>query len=305
MNRSRMQKRNPLFLFALFFAAMTFVLPVSVLAQKASKPAQEYQPVVGQEGKDVIWVPTPQALVDRMLEIAHTTSKDFVIDLGSGDGRLVITAAKKFGAKAMGIEYNPKMVELSNRNAEKEGLSGQVRFIHGDIFETDFSQATVLTLYLLPDLNLRLRPTILKMKPGTRVVSHAFSMDDWSPDQTINVEGYTGYLWIVPAPVEGVWRWRIGDMGPQEYELTLQQSFQQVEGLVRLDGTMGQVRNVKLNGDQISFTINELTSMGPVNREFVGRVSGSTIEGKVKLPGGAGETSWKATRSASREATKK
>ena len=181
---------------------MPAFLPGTVRAQ-ASK---EYTPQVGQEGKDVIWVPTPQALVERMLDMAKLTSKDIHYDLGSGDGRTVITAAKR-GAQAVGVEYNPDMVALSERAAAKEGVTGKATFIHGDIFQTDFSQATVLTLYLLPSLNVKLRPIILKMKPGTRVVSHAFTMDDWQADQTDSVEGRTAYLWIVPAPVEGTWKW--------------------------------------------------------------------------------------------------
>jgi SAM-dependent methyltransferase len=150
-------------------------------------------------------VPTPQALVEKMLDMAKLTAKDIHYDLGSGDGRTVIAAAKR-GAQAFGVEFNPDMVVLSERAAAKEGVSARAKFINGDIFQTDFSKATVLTLYLLPSLNIKLRPTILKMKPGTRVVSHAFSMDDWQADQTENVEGRTAYLWIVPAPVEGTWQ---------------------------------------------------------------------------------------------------
>src|SRR5574341_150237 len=187
--------------FASILLAVALALPGSAVAQD-----KEYTPTVGQEGKDVIWVPTPQALVDKMLDMAKLTAKDIHYDLGSGDGRTVIAAAKR-GAQAVGVEYNPDMVALSERAAAKEGVAGKAKFINGDIFQTDFSQATVITLYLLPSLNIKLRPTLLKMKPGTRVVSHAFNMDDWQPDQTENVEGRTAYLWIVPAPVEGAWRW--------------------------------------------------------------------------------------------------
>ncbi len=277
-------------LFALL-ASVSLALPGAAYAQSTQK---DYQPSVGQEGKDVIWVPTPQALVERMLQMANTKPNDYVIDLGSGDGRTVITAAKKFGARALGIEYNPDMVELSRRNAEKEGIAGRAQFIRADIFETDFSEATVLTLYLLPTLNLKLRPTILKMKPGTRVVSHAFSMDDWQPDQTENVQGRTAYMWIVPAPIEGTWRWNISGSGAREYELMLRQHFQQVEGLVKLDGKTGQLRNVKLHGDYITFSVYEFAGSNPIRRDFTGRVSGDTIEGTVKLPGG--EAQWSATR---------
>jgi hypothetical protein len=272
-------------------------LPNAAFAQSA--PAREYTPQVGQEGKDVIWVPTPQALVDRMLQIAGVTAKDYVVDLGSGDGRTVITAAKKLGARALGIEYNPDMVELSKRNAVKEGVTGRASFMKADIFETDFSDATVITMYLLPQLNLKLRPKISGMKPGTRVVSHAFSMDDWQPDQIETVEGRTAYLWIVPAKVEGTWRWDFPSGGPRSYELLLRQHFQMVEGLVRADNKTGQVRNLKLRGDRITFSVMEFAGVETViQRDFAGRVSGNTIEGTMKLPNGTGEMKWTATRDA-------
>ncbi|MBI2508511.1 MAG: class I SAM-dependent methyltransferase [Betaproteobacteria bacterium] len=261
-----------------FFAVSLLSVCALALPAQAQAPKPDYTPSVGQEGKDVIWVPTPQALVEKMLDMAKLTAKDVHYDLGSGDGRTVIAAAKR-GAQATGVEYNPDMVALSERIAAKEGVAGKVKFIRGDIFETDFSNATVITLYLLPNLNLKLRPTILKMKPGTRVVSHAFSMDDWQADQTENVE---------------TWRWKMPG-GPADYELTLRQQFQNVEGLVRLDGSMAQLRNVRLRGDQIAFSVIELAGSNPVRRDFTGRVNGKTMEGTVKLPGG--EAKWSATRS--------
>jgi SAM-dependent methyltransferase len=291
-----------------FFRACSSLISAVVVVAAASlsnaafaqsAPAREYTPQVGQEGKDVIWVPTPQALVDRMLQIAGVTAKDYVVDLGSGDGRTVITAAKKLGARALGIEYNPDMVELSKRNAAKEGVAGRATFMKADIFETDFSDATVVTMYLLPQLNLKLRPKISSMKPGTRVVSHAFSMDDWQPDQIETVEGRTAYLWIVPAKVEGTWRWEFPSGGPRSYELLLRQHFQMVEGLVRADNKTGQVRNLKLRGDRITFSVMEFAGVETViQRDFAGRVSGNTIEGTMKLPNGTGEMKWTATRAA-------
>ncbi len=240
-------------------------------------------------------MPTPQALVERMLDMAKITPQDIHYDLGSGDGRTVIAAAKR-GVQAYGVEYNPDMVKLSERAAAKEGLGDKAKFIHGDIFQTDFSSATVLTLYLLPSLNVKLRPTILRMTPGTRVVSHAFSMDDWQPDQTDSVEGRTAYMWIVPAPVEGTWRWSAGS-SQKEHELVLRQQYQNVEGLVRLDnGRMGQLRNIRLRGDQITFTVNEVTgTSSTVRRDYSGRVSGTTIQGTVKSGEGP-EAKWTATR---------
>jgi len=272
-------------LFAALLATAAFALPVTAPAADT-----EYTPSVGQEGKDVIWVPTPQALVEKMLDMAKLTSRDTHFDLGSGDGRTVIAAAKR-GAQAVGVEFNPDMAALSERNAAKEGVSARARFINGDIFQTDFSHATVVTLYLLPSLNLKLRPTLLSMKPGTRVVSHAFTMDEWQPDQTETVEGRTAYLWIVPAPVNGTWRWNGSGNGPKAYEVALRQQFQKVDGAARLDGVLGQLRDVKLRGDQISFTV--LDADG-VRRDFSGRVSGTAMQGVVKQAGG--DAKWSATR---------
>jgi SAM-dependent methyltransferase len=245
------------------------------LASAAQAQAAEFQPQVGQEGKDVIWVPTPQALVDKMLDMAKVTPRDYVIDLGSGDGRTVITAAKR-GAKALGIEYNPDMVELSKRNAAKEGVSDKASFVKADLFESDFSQANVITMFLLPDINLRLRPKILDLKPGTRIVSNSFTMGEWTDDETANVkEGCVSYctahLWIVPAKVEGTWQLPQG-------ELTLKQSFQMLSGSLKSGNDVTPITNGKMNGDQISFSAG--------GTAYTGRVSGNSIEG----------TGWKATR---------
>jgi SAM-dependent methyltransferase len=257
----------------------TVLLAAATFACAPVTTAQDYTPTVGQEGKDVIWVPTPQSLVDKMLDMAKLTPKDIHYDLGSGDGRTVITAAKR-GAEAYGVEFNPDMVKLSERNAAKEGVAGKAKFINGDIFQTDFSRATVITLYLLPSLNVKLRPTILRMKPGTRVVSHAFSMDDWQADQTETVEGRTAYLWIVPAPVSG--RWQMPGGG----ELTLKQNYQMISGVLRQGGKDSIVKG-QLSGERITFALD--------GREFSGQVSGNAMQGTVKDP--AGESKWSATRS--------
>ena len=243
-------------------------------AQPAPKP---FEPQVGQEGKDVIWVPTPQALVEKMLDMAKVTANDYVIDLGSGDGRTVITAAKR-GARALGIEYNPDMVELSKRNAEKEGVAGRASFVKADIFERDFSQATVITMYLLPQLNVKLRPKILNLKPGTRIVSHAFTMEEWTADQTDSIDSRTAYLWIVPARVEGTWQLAQG-------ELLLAQNFQMLVGTLKSGGNTVMIANGRLRGDQLSFSAG--------GAEYTGRVNGNTIEGTVK---GSSSGSWSATR---------
>jgi SAM-dependent methyltransferase len=259
--------------------AFAFVWSGSAFAQAAAA-GQEYTPSVGQEGKDVIWVPTPQSLVERMLQMAKTTSNDYVVDLGSGDGRTVITAAKKFGARALGIEYNPDMVELSKRNAQKEGVADKAQFMKADIFQTDFSKATVLTLYLLPSLNLKLRPTILDLKPGTRVVSHAFTMDDWSPDQVESSEGRTAYMWIVPAKVSGTWRVEVP--GGPSFETSFIQQFQNVGGSAKASNKPVQFSNGKLQGETITFSI---ADEGNVRRDFTGRVNGNRIEGTVRTAG--------------------
>src|SRR5262245_16116822 len=246
----------------------------------SAQVAGEFQPQVGQDGKDVIWVPTPQALVEKMLDIAKVTPRDYVIDLGSGDGRTVITAAKR-GAKALGIEYNPDMVELSKRNAAKAGVSDKASFAKADLFESDFSQATVLTMFLLPDINLKLRPTILGLKPGTRVVSNSFTMGDWASDETVSVKDgcasyCTAHLWIVPAKAEG--NWHLGDG-----ELTLKQTYQMLSGSLRRGGNDTPISNGKLNGDQITFSIGGL--------RYSGRVAGETMEGTI-----SGSGQWKASR---------
>ena len=193
----------------------------------------------------------------------------------------MITAAKQFGLRATGIEYNPDMVELSKRNAQKEGVAEKVQFIRGDIFATDFSQATVLTMYLLPYLNIKLRPTILNMKPGTRVVSHAFTMEDWTPDQTDSTEGRTAYMWIVPAKVEGNWKMDSGS-------LELKQKFQDIDGTFRNgEGMSWRVTNTHLRGDQIGFTIGTAA--------YTGRVSGPVMQGMIRPRPDAPPTSWSAT----------
>jgi hypothetical protein len=265
--------------------AFTLLIGVAVGACAQNQPVKPsgYEPQVGQEGKDVVWVPTPQALVDRMLDMAKVTSSDYLMDLGSGDGRTVITAAKR-GARATGIEYNPDMVELSKRNAEKEGVGGRAEFRKADLFETDLSQATVITMFLLPDINLRLRPKILDLKPGTRIVSNTFTMAEWEADETSTVSEANGYyrtalLWIVPAKVEGTWKSAQGD-------LDLKQAFQKLGGSVKTSS--GSVMlNGRLRGDQIRFTAG--------GSEFSGRVDGNTIEGTVKS--GDKTSAWKATRS--------
>jgi len=250
------------------FALLLAVFSALALAQ-AQKSPSAYEPSVGQQGKDVVWVPTPQALVDKMLDMAKVTPKDYVIDLGSGDGRTVITAAKR-GARALGIEYNPDMVELSIRNAAQEGVAARAKFVKADLFASDFSKASVITMFLLPDINLKLRPKLLGLKPGTRIVSNTFTMGDWTPDETASVQADAGcdnswctaLLWIVPARVAGTHKIPQG-------ELTLKQNFQMLTGTLRTEGKTFALEG-KVHGDQIAFTAG--------GREYRGRVNGKRLE---------------------------
>jgi SAM-dependent methyltransferase len=269
----------------------SLVLLLSVCSNLALAQPQaakkEYEPSVGQSGKDVVWVPTPQALVDRMLDMAKLTTTDIHYDLGSGDGRTVITAAKR-GGKAYGIEYNPDMVELARRNAQKEGVADKAIFKQGDIFteasKKDYTQATVITLFLLPDLNVKLRPILLDMKPGVRVVSNSFTMGDWKEDEKISAGGdctswCTGYLWIVPAKVAGNWKTSRGT-------LTLKQEYQMLSGTLAQGNANAVIADAKMLGEQISFTAG--------GAQYTGRVNGATIDGTYKGSDGSGK--WSATK---------
>jgi SAM-dependent methyltransferase len=245
--------------------------------------SSDYKPERGQAGKDVVWVPTPQALVEGMLDLAKVTPEDYLVDLGSGDGRTVITAAKR-GVRALGIEYNPDLVALSKRAAEQEGVADKAAFVEGDIFESDFSRATVVTLFLLPELNLRLRPTLLEMRPGTRIVSNSFDMADWKPDGQINLEqnceSYCrAYLWIVPAKVEGTWRFPKG-------ELALEQTYQMVSGTLTLDGKEQPITEGRLNGDVLSFVAGD--------RNYTARINGESM--RVEPAGDRRQDAWTAQR---------
>jgi precorrin-6B methylase 2 len=257
------------------------IITAGVVAQHAA--SAPYEPVVGQDGKDVVWVPTCQELVDKMLNMARATTRDYLIDLGSGDGRTVITAAKR-GIRALGIEYNPDMVALSRRNAAIEGVTERAQFVQADLFQSDFSKATVITMFLLPSINLKLRPQILDLKAGTRVVSNTFTMENWAPDETAVVDGnecgayHTALLWIVPAKVEGAWILGKG-------ELTIHQSFQILSGTFKAGSYETRI-NGEMKGDFINFTVG--------NARYRGRVSGSAMEGTVESGGKA--TKWTATQ---------
>jgi hypothetical protein len=234
------------------------------LSAQTQTPTKTFEPTVGQAGKDVVWVPSPDQLVQKMLDMAKVTPRDLVMDLGSGDGRTVIMAAKR-GATAIGVEYNPDMVTLSRANAQTQGVTGKASFVQADLFQTDLSKPTVITMFLLPSINMKLRPTLLNLKPGTRIVSNTFDMEDWQPDETASIgpEGCTSWckalLWIVPAKAEGRWKTPQG-------ELNIVQKFQMISG------TLGSTPiNGKVVGDQISFTAGSM--------KYTGRVNGKAIEG--------------------------
>ena len=268
---ARLTVRSLLFAFAVSLCGA----PAFSQAVATQKP---YEPTVGQAGKDVVWVPTPQALVDKMLDMAKVTPADFVIDLGSGDGRTVITAAKR-GSRALGIEYNPEMVELAKRNAAAAGVADKATFVKADLFDTDLSKAQVITMFLLPTINMKLRPKLLDLKPGTRIVSNSFTMEDWAADQTETITGdcsswCTALLWIVPAKVEGTWQTPRGD-------LKLIQQFQMITG--SLGGR--PIADARLHGAEITFKVG--------NAQYTGHVDGNTMRGTTT--GGSGGQ-WTATR---------
>jgi SAM-dependent methyltransferase len=247
----------------------------------AAPAAPVYEPSVGQPGKDVVWVPTSFELIEKMLDMAQVTKEDLVMDLGSGDGRNIIAAAKR-GARGIGVEYNPDMVALSRRTAEQAGVAERATFVEADMFEADISKASVLALFLLTDNLRRLQPKFLDMKPGTRIVVNTFTIPDWEPDAKETIGGdcmswCTALLWIVPAKVEGAWR-----MTVSPGDLLLQQKFQIVTGTLNLNGQVHEITNGRLRGDELSFTANGVG--------YTGQVKGDTIEGQTATG------SWRATR---------
>jgi SAM-dependent methyltransferase len=264
----------------LFIALSSWLLLLSSLSSQAAEG--EYVPQVGQAGKDVVWVPNPTVMVEKLLDVARITSKDYVIDLGSGDGRNVIAAAKR-GARAHGIEYNPDLVELSKRHAAKEGVGSRATFEKADLFTSDFSRATVVILFLLPEMNLKLRPKLLDLKPGTRVVANTFAIGDWTADETLMVDGDCGQfctarLWYVPAKVAGTWKLPQGDLRLEQVYQTVSGTLASAAGAIPVTG--------KLHGDQIIFS--------SVDTQFTGRVAGNTIDGFARTSGK--DTKFRATR---------
>jgi len=253
-------------------------------AQSVNQPAPEYgdqfyRPHVGQSGKNVVWVPTPDNLVTRMLQAAKATDKDVVYDLGAGDGKIPIAAARDFKARAVGIEYNPELAALATRNAQRAGVADRVKIIAGDIFENDFSEATVVTLYLLPELNVRLRPQLLKLKPGTRVVSHQFHMRDWEPDESISENSRDAFLWIVPAPVAGRWTFK-EERGEWTGAVTLTQAFQRVGGTLTVASKTQSLLGPALAGADFSFSFVDPEGQ---SRAIRGKFDGDKFDGWMRF----------------------
>jgi SAM-dependent methyltransferase len=264
-------------------SACALLLTLAANGASAAAPEADYKPKLGQPGRDVVWIPSPEDTVEKMLDMARVTASDFVVDLGSGDGRNVIAAARR-GARAMGVEYNPDLVELSKRNAAAAGVADRATFVHGDMFKADVSQATALILFLIPDNLSKLRPTFLNLKPGTRIVSNTYEIGGgWHPDVTEQTKlcaiWCVAHLYIVPARVAGTWRL------PQA-DLTLDQWFQELSGTMDFDGARVAIQEGVMRGDEIQFKVNSV--------EYTGRVSGDTMHGVAR--GGRTTTEWTAKR---------
>jgi hypothetical protein len=261
----------------------------------------------------VPYVPTPQSVVDAMLDTAKVGPRDYVIDLGSGDGRIVVTAAKKHGARGFGVDLNPERIQEASENARAAGVTDRVAFHQQNLFETDLSLATVITMYLLPRVNLELRPRLLELAPGTRLVSHDFDMGDWRPDTQLVVDsrdkyGDVGgksdvYYWVVPARVAGGWQWQLPIGGkPRAYELQLEQKYQAISGIARVDGREVRLQGTRLSGADIRFHFTADVNGAPVKHEFSGKVEGGAINGRASLAGPRvqAQLEWTAQRPAAR-----
>jgi hypothetical protein len=282
--------------------AARFAGCVAALAALSAAPAWAAEPRVP-------YVPTPQEVVERMLEIAKVGPHDYLIDLGSGDGRIVVTAARKYGTRGFGVDLNPERIRESSENARRAGVADKVAFYQRDLFETSLAEATVITLYLLPQVNIELRPKLLELRPGTRLVSHDFDMGDWKPDTYVTMDAkdkYGGaggfseiYFWIVPARVAGVWRWELPVSGtPLAYELTLEQKYQAITGSASVGGRAVRLQDARLRGDEIHFAFTAEVNGSPVKHEFTGKVAGEAVTGSARLSGARlqGQHEWNARR---------
>jgi SAM-dependent methyltransferase len=269
-------------------AALVFAAPPGVEASTATPSASQRAPEIGQVSKDSVWVPTPERMIRRLLQLADVTSEDTVLDLGSGDGRIPIHAAKHFGARAVGVELEENLIRLSNASARTQGVADRVRFVRQDLFQFDLTQATVIALYISPGVMTRLKPRLLSLKPGTRVVSHQFTLDDWEPDESVRTEGRSGYLWVVPADVAGTWR---VDADGDGFVLHVEQSHQALTVRGERAGRPVPVLAARLRGTEIRFSSFDADG---TSRHFSGRVSATGIEGESEREGA--RASWRATR---------
>ena len=269
-------------LFRALRLALCLMLAIAGLQACSALQTETYAPKRGQVGKDVMWLPTSDDLVLKMLESAKVGRQDELVDLGAGDGKIPIAAARHFGARAWGIEYNKDLAALAQRNAQRAGVADLVRIVHGDIFKEDFSKATVVTLYLLEELNAQLRPTILDMKPGTRVLSNTFSMGDWEPDEVIRVTHGTGYFWTVPAKVEGLWT-LTGLEEKSTATLKLDQAFQRIGGSLTLQGKTQNVMGARIEGAALHFSFVNADGLLKAVKVLV---NGNSLSGEVKGPYG-------------------
>jgi hypothetical protein len=277
------------------------VVQVALAIGCAAQEAPELQAATAQRSPDVVFVPTPPEVVQAMLDQAQVTAKDVVYDLGSGDGRMVITAAQKYGSRGVGIDIDPQRISDSRKNAAKAGVTDRVKFTQGDLFEADIREATVVTLYLLSELNRRLRPRLLsELRPGTRVVSHDFDMGEWEPDVTkavkSSVRTHNVHFWVIPANVAGQWQWTSAASDPQEHKLVLEQEFQKLTGKLTAAGKEVAIANGRVRGTRISFEVPGENGGAPT--KYTGRVNGTEIQGTIATRGDAKTLAWKARRSA-------
>ena len=268
---------------AIVSLALALASPSAVIAQAD----EAWRPQRGQTGKDVMWLPTPDELAVRLLEVARVGPNDLVYDLGAGDGKIAIAAAQRHGARAVGIEYNAKLAAFAQREVERAGVGDRVRIIQGDLFQTDFSSATVLTLYLLDELNQQLRPRVLSMKPGTRVVSNSFAMGDWEPDHVVRVGTQVGYYWLVPANVAGEWivEGLAETSGPAK--LSFVQRYQRLAGTITIDGRTLPLLSPAIEGDRLSLRYVDASNLLKAVRLTV---QAERLEGEMVPPYGMVES---------------
>ncbi len=287
MKRESVMGRAALAMVGLALAGQAFAVhpppPPQTPLRDACEKEVGYRPKAGQKGKDAIWAATPDEFVNRMLGMARTTADDYVIDLGAGDGNFAIAAAKRFGARSLGIEYNPELVKLAQCMVRGSGAEGRARVVEGDVFKDDFSKADVLTIFLLPHLNQCLRHRILAMRPGVRVVSYLFSMGDWEPNDLVAMELDVAFLWIVPARVGGRWAFRQLEPAGMSFTVDLTQIYQKIGGEVTIGDRRFPLLGATLYGDQVRFAFRDASG---VHQTFSGRLGPKDITGDLRAADG-------------------